>query len=77
MTGAPEKGRPERDRSGISPIWVREVLEPDQLVGGKHGLGRQVLSRRAVLLLWGLRFYVLLMVILVAVQAWNAFHAAK
>jgi hypothetical protein len=56
---------------------VREVLEPDQLANAKHRLGRQVLSRQTVILFWGLRFYVLLMVVLVAVQTWNAFHAGK
>jgi hypothetical protein len=63
--------------AGAPPAWVREVLEPDQLAKAKGPLNRQALSRRTMLLLWGLRFYVLLMVILVAVQTWNAFHTGK
>jgi hypothetical protein len=57
--------------------WVRDALEPDQLTKAKHPWGRQVLSRRTVILLWGLRVYVLLMVFLVVLQTWNAFHAPR
>jgi hypothetical protein len=35
------------------------------------------LSRRTILLLWVLRVYVVLMVLLVALQTWNAFHTAQ
>jgi hypothetical protein len=55
--------------------WVHEVLEPDQLSTAKQSFGRRTLSRRTVILLWALRIYVLLMVFLIAFQAWNALHA--
>jgi hypothetical protein len=56
---------------------VHEVLEPDQLSKAKQPFGRQEMSRRTIVLLWGLRVYVVLMVLLVVLQTWNAFHAAK
>ena len=55
--------------------WVHEVLEPDQLSTAKQRFGRHTLGRRTVVLLWALRIYVLLMVFLIAFQAWNALHA--
>jgi hypothetical protein len=57
-------------------LWVHEVLEPDQFSTAKQPFGRQALSRRTVILLWGLRVYVVLMVLLVALQTWNAIHSA-
>jgi hypothetical protein len=56
---------------------VHEVLEPDQFSTAKQPFGRQALSRRTILLLWVLRVYVVLMVLLVALQTWNAFHTAR
>jgi hypothetical protein len=55
--------------------WVHEVLEPDQLSTAKQRFGRCILSRRTLILLWGLRIYVILMVLLIALQVWNALHA--
>ena len=55
--------------------WVHEVLEPEQLSNTKQRFGRRRLSRGTLLLLWGLRLYVLLMVLLIAFQIWNALHA--
>ena len=55
--------------------WVHEVLEPDQLSTAKQRFGRRTLNRRTLVLLWALRIYVLLMVFLIAFQAWNALHA--
>ena len=55
--------------------WVHEVLEPDQLSTAKQRFGRRTLSRRTLVLLWALRIYVLLMVFLIAFQAWIALHA--
>ena len=57
--------------------WVHEALEPDQFSTAKHPFGPQKLSRRTIILLWGLRIYVALMVLLVAKQTWNAFHATR
>jgi hypothetical protein len=55
--------------------WVHEVLEPDQLASVKPRLGRRLLSRRTLIVLWALRIYVLLMGLLIAFQIWNALHA--
>ena len=55
--------------------WVDEVLEPDQLSTAKPRFGRRLLSRRTVIVLWALRIYVLLMLLLIALQMWNALHA--
>lgn len=55
--------------------WVHEVLEPDQLSTSKPRFGRRMLSRRTVIVLWALRIYVLLMLLLIALQMWNALHA--
>ena len=54
--------------------WVHEVLEPDQLSRAKQSFGRRALGRRTLVLFWALRIYVLLMVFLIAFQAWNALH---
>jgi len=56
------------------PAWVRQVLEPDQLSTAKHGYGRAKLTGGTMLLLWGLRVYVLLMTVLIGVQIWNVMH---
>ena len=55
--------------------WVHEELEPDQLSNAPRNFGLRVLSRRTKILLWGLRVYVVLMVLLTAAQIWNALRA--
>jgi hypothetical protein len=67
-----------RSNPGLYPSdsWVHDVLEPDQLVAAKTSLGRRKLGGKTVLLLWGLRVYVLLMVVLIVLQIWNALHGA-
>ena len=54
--------------------WVHEVLEPDQLSTAKPRFGRRMLSPRTLIVLWALRIYVLLMLLLIALQIWNALH---
>jgi hypothetical protein len=54
--------------------WVQEVLEPEQLSAAKPRYGRHQLSRGTLWLLWGLRVYVFLMIILIAVQIWRELH---
>jgi hypothetical protein len=66
----------ERQMTHKSPeTWVHEVLEPDQFSTAKPRFGRRLLSRRTLLLLWMLRIYVIMMVLLIALQMWNALHA--
>lgn len=48
--------------------WIRDVLEPDQLSGSKRRYGRRPLGRGILILLWVLRLYVVLMILLVAYQ---------
>jgi hypothetical protein len=55
---------------------VHEELEPDQLSNAPRNFGLRVLSRRTKMLLWGLRAYVVVMVLLTAAQIWNALRAA-
>jgi hypothetical protein len=60
-----------------STEWVHEVLESDQLSDAKQHYGRRRLSRGILVLFWGLRVYVAVMIFLVVLQIWNAFHVAK
>jgi len=77
MSSKKEIRRPQAAPPKDASRWVHEVLEPDQLSKAKYRFGRQALNRRTIILLWGLRVYVFLMVLLVARQTWNAFHAAR
>ena len=56
-------------------LWVYDVLEPDQISTAKPGFGRRDLNRGTVFILWALRVYAILMVVLIGVQVWNALHA--
>jgi hypothetical protein len=55
--------------------WVHEVLEPEQISTAKRRFGRARLTGGTVVLLWGLRIYVVLMTLLIGVQIWNAVRA--
>jgi hypothetical protein len=57
--------------------WVHDVLEPDQLSGGKRRYERCKLGKGTLILFWGLRVYVVLMICLVALSVWNTLHAGK
>jgi hypothetical protein len=54
--------------------WVHEVLKPDQISTAKAGFGRRELRGGTVFILWSLRVYVILMVLLIGLQIWNALH---
>ena len=54
--------------------WVREVLEPDQLSTAKMNYGLRKLNRGTIILLWGLRVYAVLMVLIIALEIRNALH---
>jgi hypothetical protein len=65
----------ERQITQKSPeTWVHEVLEPDQFSTAKPLFGRRLLNRRTLFILWILRIYVIMMVLLIALQTWNALH---
>ena len=53
---------------------MHEVLEPEQLSSMKLKFGRRKLAPPTLALLWILRLYVLLMILLIGYQAWSAFH---
>ena len=54
--------------------WVHEVLQPDQLSTAKQRFGRRKLVPATIVLMWALRIYVILMVLLIAFQVWHALH---
>ena len=56
-------------------LWVHDVLQPDQISTTKPAFGRRNLNLGTVFILWALRVYVILMVVLIGVQVWNALHA--
>ncbi|MGA2018508.1 MAG: universal stress protein [Opitutaceae bacterium] len=64
-----------RTQPELAEAWVHEVLEAGQLSTAKLRFGRAKLTRGTVLLLWGLRIYVFLMIFLIGVQIWRAMHA--
>jgi hypothetical protein len=74
LTYAPQIRQPRLGRPKPVETWVHDVLEPDQLSTAKQRFGRARLTRGTVVLLWGLRIYVLLMTYLIGVQIWNALH---
>lgn len=53
--------------------WVREALEPDQLSTAKKGqkVGRRHLGTGTLIVLWALRLYVVLMMVIIAYQIWT------
>lgn len=53
--------------------WVREALEPDQLSSAKNmqHVGRRQLKPGTVIILWALRLYVVLMMLIIAYQIWS------
>ena len=54
---------------------VLSALEHDQLAGAKkHFIPRRHLKGRELILLWGLRIYLLFMMAVVVYQVWNAAH---
>jgi hypothetical protein len=60
------------------PRAVLSVLEADQIVAAKQGthFGRRKLSRGTRALLWALRAYVVIMLVLVVIAALRVVHSA-
>jgi hypothetical protein len=59
------------------PRVVLSLLEADQVVAAKQHMrfGRQKLSREVRVMLWGLRVYVLVMLVIVLISVLRAVHA--
>jgi hypothetical protein len=54
---------------------VLSSLEHDQLVGAKkHFIPRRILKGPELVVLWGLRIYLLFMMAVVVYQVWTAAH---
>ncbi len=74
---APVDLKPEQ-LSLQDPRAVLSLLEADQVVAAKRRthFGRKNLSIATKALLWGLRVYVVAMVVIVLISVYQAFHAA-
>jgi hypothetical protein len=61
------------------PNVVLSLLEADQVVAAKQQtrFGRKPLSFRVRLMLWGLRVYVLLMLVIVVISVLRALHGGS
>ncbi|GAC1566512.1 MAG: hypothetical protein NVS3B14_09440 [Ktedonobacteraceae bacterium] len=57
--------------------WVREVLEPGQLSTAKRvqRARRRQLSPETVIILWVLRLYVVVMMLIIAYQIWTVIQS--
>lgn len=64
----------EQTLSQPAEAWVHDVLEPDQLSMAKRSFGRRKLGPATIILMWALRLYVILMVLLIAFQIWHTLH---
>jgi hypothetical protein len=79
----PENSRENLERltatqpSTLTPTAVLSLLEADQVVAAKQQtrFGSRQLSPRLRGLLWGLRVYVLVMLVLVVISVVRALHA--
>ncbi len=82
----PAGATPEEIKSGADatapdmedPRAVLSVLEADQIVAAKQRthFGRRKLSRGTRALLWALRVYVVIMLVLVVISAFRVIHSA-
>lgn len=72
---ASDDGQPHLE----DPRVVLSLLEADQVVAAKEHMrfGRQKLSRGVRAMLWGLRIYVVVMLIIVLVSVLRAVHAVN
>jgi len=58
------------------PHFVLSLLEADQVVAAKQGsrFGRKKLSLKMRMVLWGLRIYLVIMLVIVAISVVRALH---
>jgi hypothetical protein len=63
------------DQSSSDQSWILSSLEHDQLVRAKkHHIPRRYLKGPELVVLWGLRVYLLFMMAVVVYQVWTAAH---
>jgi hypothetical protein len=66
-------GLSSSDLSSSDQSWVLSSLEHDQLARAKkHFIPRRVLKGPELVVLWGLRIYLLFMMAVVVYQVWTA-----
>jgi hypothetical protein len=56
---------------GLEPHPVLASLEPDQLATARRRFPRRSLKGPEIILVWGLRFYLLFMMAVVIYQMWS------
>ncbi len=80
LAGAPERGGSAEESTAKpdlkDPRVVLSLLEADQVVAAKQRtrFGQRKLSAGVRLLLWGLRIYVVVMLVLVLISVLRAIH---
>ncbi|MGH9739695.1 MAG: hypothetical protein ACRD4X_14085 [Candidatus Acidiferrales bacterium] len=79
VDATPKKFKSDPDESAPDmkdPRAVLSVLEADQIVAAKQRthFGRRKLSMGVRILLWGLRVYVVIMLVLVVISAFRVIH---
>jgi|GEM_PF-3153990 len=63
----------ENELNNDSSSWAYDVLETDQLSSSKLQFKQRSMNRKLSILLWGLRLYAIVMLLLVIVQVVNSF----
>jgi hypothetical protein len=69
--------KPMSQSSSAESLWVHEVLESNQLTKSKIRLERRKLGRGTIILLWALRAYVVLMIVIVVLAVHKAIHGGN
>ena len=71
-----QKGSASKRPDLKDPHFVLSLLEADQLVAAKQGsrFGRKSLSLKMRMILWGLRIYLVIMLVIVAISVVRALH---
>jgi hypothetical protein len=77
VTPTAQTAKPVQVSSEGTETWVHEALEPDQLSRAKPRFGRRAFSGGTLVILWALRVYVIVMVLLIGLQIWNAIHGGS
>ena len=72
----PQKGAGSQKPDLKDPHFVLSLLEADQVVAAKQGsrFGRKKLSLKMRMILWGLRIYLVIMLVIVAISVVQALH---
>jgi len=72
----PQKGAGTQKPDLKDPNFVLSLLEADQVVAAKQGsrFGRKKLSLKMRMILWSLRIYLVIMLVIVAISVVRALH---